>query len=184
MNCDATEQAIFDSIDGALTPESRAALEAHIRGCARCRETTRQAQRLDASLSKTLAPVPWPSDFQSRLQARIRAESAPESAVERAERIRQAEEEYATGLARLKYGWRDSGALVEWFVSSALIGVGGWLGWRLVGHLLIQPASLDSASIFMQLLTLALAGALFLAASLLSAQPSARRRLAVWLTLS
>jgi RNA polymerase sigma-70 factor (ECF subfamily) len=93
-------------------------------------------------------------------------------------------EEVAAGMARLKRGWLDSDALAEWFVCAALLAASGWLGWRLMSHWLIMPASFDFGSIIIQLLTPALAGALFLAVGLLAASPAARRRLVMCLTFT
>jgi anti-sigma factor RsiW len=181
MNCEASEQAIFDLIDGVLTPEERVALHEHLSGCARCRGIAGQVQRLDASLSRRLAAASLPVDFETRLMEKIGREAVPLAAHERAERKRRAEEDYATGMALLKQSWLDFYKMGECLGFAGAVAGGIWLGWYLFAHWATQPASPASGLPILRMLEGTLAFALCLMAGLFASYPSARRRLAVFL---
>jgi hypothetical protein len=99
MTCDEFESAIFDDIDGSLSPQRQADLGAHRVACARCSEFARQARNLDGMLSEWVATPSLPSNFERRLHAQIRRE--------------RMELEFADGLKRLKKGWWNWPELTE-----------------------------------------------------------------------
>ncbi len=56
-NCGDVERLLLEGEDGALSPDGRALVEGHLRGCARCRDF---AADRDAIRSE-LAAAPWPA---------------------------------------------------------------------------------------------------------------------------
>jgi len=72
MSCEETMRRLDDLLDGELPPEERAGVQAHLAGCASCREALARAERLrglTAQLPRAVEPTRdlWPS-IEDRLQ--------------------------------------------------------------------------------------------------------------------
>src|SRR6201996_105818 len=79
---------------GALPPDERAAIAAHIEGCPECRAELRELEGVAALLPLAdparieEPPVRPPADLGARIEAQIAAESAKEGRVKRRRRLR------------------------------------------------------------------------------------------------
>lgn len=62
MNCD--EEALTERLDGELSPERRAALDAHLAGCASCRKTLERLKAASAAFKAHAAVPPAPTDLK------------------------------------------------------------------------------------------------------------------------
>jgi anti-sigma factor RsiW len=77
MQCSELEQHIDDRLDDQLSGEERAAMDAHLAGCASCRSRVREEQALREMLSDI--PVPAPSaGFAARELRQALEVEAPE----------------------------------------------------------------------------------------------------------
>ena len=72
--CEDYEELISARLDGALTDEERAALDAHLAGCPRCRRTAAELARVDAALRSLDGAAPV--DLTARVRERIGEERA------------------------------------------------------------------------------------------------------------
>ena len=70
--CEDHEELISARLDGALTDEERAALDAHLAGCPRCRRTAAELAEVDAALRSLAGAAPV--DLTARVRERIDAE--------------------------------------------------------------------------------------------------------------
>ena len=70
--CEDYEELISARLDGALTDEERAALDAHLAGCPRCRRTAEELAQVDAALRSLGGAAPV--DLTARVLDRIGAE--------------------------------------------------------------------------------------------------------------
>ena len=70
--CEDYEELISARLDGALTDEERAALDAHLAGCPRCRRTAEELAQVDAALRSLAGAAPV--DLTARVRERIDAE--------------------------------------------------------------------------------------------------------------
>jgi anti-sigma factor RsiW len=85
--CEREREAIGALVDGELAPDERAALEAHLAGCAGCRQEFEELSRLAAAFASLPAVEPAP-DFEARFWARIAREAdAPEGFAARLRRL-------------------------------------------------------------------------------------------------
>lgn len=76
--CEREREAIGALVDSQLGAAERAALEAHLAGCAGCRKALAELEGL-ATAFETLRPVEPPADFEARFWARIaREKDAPQ----------------------------------------------------------------------------------------------------------
>lgn len=73
-SCEDYEELISARLDGALTDEERAALDAHLAGCPRCRRTAEELARVDAALRSLDGAAPV--DLTARVLERIGEERA------------------------------------------------------------------------------------------------------------
>lgn len=70
--CEDYEELISARLDGALTDEERAALDAHLAACPRCRRTAAELAEVDAALRSLAGAAPV--DLTARVRERIDAE--------------------------------------------------------------------------------------------------------------
>lgn len=63
MNCD--EEALTERLDGELGPERRAALDAHLAGCASCRKTWERLKGASAAFQEHAALPPAHADLKT-----------------------------------------------------------------------------------------------------------------------
>ncbi|HXZ86589.1 MAG TPA: zf-HC2 domain-containing protein [Myxococcota bacterium] len=70
MECQRNPETIAEFVDGELGPAERAELEAHLPGCAPCRERVAAERRLGELLA-ALPAIEAPGDFEARFWARI-----------------------------------------------------------------------------------------------------------------
>jgi anti-sigma factor RsiW len=154
MNCEDFDLLIFDFTDGGTSAETRQAIDAHLRDCARCRQAAAQARLLDTSLSARLARPALSLSFERRLQERIAATARLEA-------------EYQEGLQRLKKNYFGFGALAEYAGYAVAVAATVWLLWG---------ACADTGNMQLGLMVF---GGLSLALGAAVAFPSIRRGLGV-----
>jgi hypothetical protein len=77
LNCRKAAPLIWERAAGDLEPEPAAALQAHLEGCAHCREEDRRARRAFELLAAVDQPVELRTDGWDRLYRRITAPVAP-----------------------------------------------------------------------------------------------------------
>lgn len=80
MNCRSAEDEIQKSLDGSLTPDERARLDAHVATCATCRRTWDEHRLLARAAGRWARPRPSddPGDaFTAQVLARIAAHPVP-----------------------------------------------------------------------------------------------------------
>ena len=104
MSCEEFEQKILDYQEEGLSPIQRQEVETHLAECATCRSFAREWQRLDRALSVQIEAPALSADFDRRLRERIHGASQPMPEAERAERKRQMQAEFESGIARLRRG--------------------------------------------------------------------------------
>ena len=75
MSCEEYTELISAALDGALTPEERVRLDAHLRGCPACRALLDELSGLDRALEELNAPVP--EGFAGRVMERVAREARP-----------------------------------------------------------------------------------------------------------
>ena len=73
MNCKTVEKNSIAYLDGSADPGRRREIEAHLAGCAPCRERARQFRELWGILDESPAPPPSPG-FDAAVRARIAQE--------------------------------------------------------------------------------------------------------------
>jgi len=71
--CDAYSELISLRLDGALSPEEEARLEAHLEQCPHCRDLARDLEALHGALAG-LPPVEVPADLSDRIAAAVAAD--------------------------------------------------------------------------------------------------------------
>ena len=71
MLCADVQDKLDGYLGGDLEPETRGAIEAHLRGCSICAQALSQAGRVRAVLRQCMAP-PVPGGFYERVMARAR----------------------------------------------------------------------------------------------------------------
>jgi anti-sigma factor RsiW len=79
VNCDELTQLLPDLVDGTLTPELQAAVEAALPDCPDCQrdlEIARQVRVLLTTLQSERPELHLPADFELRLLARVRNQQA------------------------------------------------------------------------------------------------------------
>ena len=138
MLCDDIADKILAWQDSQLPPNQRRAVETHLAECAHCRAFARSLQQLDAACAAQIVIPPLTADFDGRLWARIQAAPAALSDVHRAERKRQLEAEFESGLARIRRGAFAMGGLLHHLTWPALAMVAGWLAWLVAGHMTVR----------------------------------------------
>lgn len=78
MNCRSAEDEIQKSLDGALTPDERARLDAHVAFCTVCRRTWDEHRLLARAAGRWTRPEDDPGDaFTAQVLARIASRPAP-----------------------------------------------------------------------------------------------------------
>jgi anti-sigma factor RsiW len=102
MACAEFENRIADYLEEQLPPGGRQAVETHLAACAECRAFCAQLRELDAALACAVKAPALGADFSARVRRRVEAEPVRWSAAERAERLRQAEADFQTRVARLR----------------------------------------------------------------------------------
>jgi hypothetical protein len=81
MRCEDAGERITALVDGELPPAERAELEAHLSGCARCRDA-RAAEEAVAARLRSAARPPLPAGFAASVMAKVPA-AAPSAAASR-----------------------------------------------------------------------------------------------------
>jgi anti-sigma factor RsiW len=76
MSCSDFEILILESLDGSLSVEGRAGMEAHLAGCTACRAFLAAQRSLDAALMKGFARPALSTAFRENLRRRIALEEA------------------------------------------------------------------------------------------------------------
>jgi anti-sigma factor RsiW len=135
MSCEEIENKILDYQENQLPPPQRNEVENHLVDCADCRIFARQLEQLDATLSARVKVPVLSADFDRRLRERIQAAPAALSEADRAERKRQLQAEFETGMARIGRGAFALGNLLNHLTWPALGAVAGWLAWRFTPEL-------------------------------------------------
>lgn len=171
MNCDEYENRILADPGRQLAVEENAAAEEHLAACASCQALARQFQQLDATLTIKMKAPALSADFNRRLAKRIQAGTAVLTEAQRAERKRQLQMEFATGLEQLNHrAWSPDGLLAG--LSYGLpMALAGWFAWQLLPRLAryVDPSLLNGSG---QSLRFALVAAVcFLAIGLAAAFP-------------
>ncbi len=177
MNCDEYENRILADPERPISAEESAAAEKHLAVCTACQARVRQFQQLDATLMiKLRAPV-LSADFNQRLAKRIQTEVKVLSAAERAERKRQLQLEFATGLAQLHHRpWSQAG-LVAGLSYALPLAMAGWFAWLLLPRLVSTLAPALVPGLAWNILFASVAAMVFLAIGLAAAFPRRVRNL-------
>jgi len=71
MNCEAVHGLIYDYLEGTLSADEQAAVEAHLAGCARCADLARETRLMLAQAGELLPEAP---DFVTPAMRQIRKE--------------------------------------------------------------------------------------------------------------
>jgi len=71
ISCGSGVELLMDYLEGVLTPETNAALEAHVAGCERCTAFV-ASYRETPRIMRTATAVELPADIQDALQAFLR----------------------------------------------------------------------------------------------------------------
>lgn len=74
MTCAATEQILGDFIEGTLTAEERAAVDAHLTSCASCAALVADLERVHVA-ARSLGPITPPDHLWLEIAGRIRLEA-------------------------------------------------------------------------------------------------------------
>ncbi len=119
LSCDRARSWLAERVDGPLDPRREAALEAHLAGCADCREADTEYHANRAALRQLPPPLP-PRDLPARTLAALEVE---------ARRVRPPR---AAPVTQLRSARRSGGMAFGSLVTVALVAV--------VGALLIGPA--------------------------------------------
>jgi anti-sigma factor RsiW len=78
IGCGEVLRRLSDYLDGELSPEEVARVEAHLRGCDRCERFGGAFGRLMAALRRELGPAePLDREVAARLRARLAARPGP-----------------------------------------------------------------------------------------------------------
>jgi hypothetical protein len=177
MNCDEYENRILADPESPLSADETAAAQNHLIACPRCQTLARQFQQLDAALTLKVKAPALPVDFSQRLAKRIQAETRVLSEAQRADRKRQMQMEFATGLAQLNHrAWSPQGLLAG--LNYALpVALAGWFAWQLLPRLAsgLKPSLLNGSG--QSVLFALVAAVVFLAIGLAAAFPQRVRRL-------
>jgi len=101
MRCEPIEKWLSDDLDGALSPQRKSRLEAHLRECRDCRGYRADLTRLQAGIppSADRSPEYWAS-FERRLESKL-------AIVDRARKPAR-----ATFFAGRRWAWAAAGFLV------------------------------------------------------------------------
>jgi anti-sigma factor RsiW len=170
MSCEAIENQILDYQENQLSPAQREALEIHLATCAGCRAFARQLQQLDTAFSARMIIPVLSADFDHRLRERIRAmpTALPTvlSEAQRAERKRQLQDEFETGIARIRRGSFAMGSVLKHLFWPALASVTGWLVWCLASQMTTHLNAQSLGGLTPDLLPWLAASAAFLAIGL------------------
>jgi len=129
MCCEDVEIKILDYQENRLSPAEREAVAAHLAGCAGCRTLARQLQQLDAALVEQMEVPVLSAGFDRRLRERIQSLPADLLAAQRAERQRQLQAEFESGLVRLRREMFSRRHLLNLLIRPALAVLAGWLAW-------------------------------------------------------
>jgi anti-sigma factor RsiW len=105
-----------DLVDGDLSPEEHAAIEAHVESCAVCANQLAALRALDAELREATPRLALDAAFDERLFARI--DSADEARL--AKERQRLKDELESDLANLTREWRRTLAII---VPSVLAGI-------------------------------------------------------------
>lgn len=177
MTCDEFENRILADRENQLSADERAAAEKHLAACACCQTLARQFQQLDAALTIKMKAPGLSADFNQRLAKRIQAEPILLSEAQRAERKRQMQMEFATGLAQLnRHAWSPDGLLAG--LGYVLpVALAGWFAWQLLPRLAssLNPSYLSAGG--QNVLFALVAAVVFLAIGLAAAFPQRARNL-------
>lgn len=118
-NCDEYELLLSTQLDGALSSEETARLEAHLANCPRCRALEAELTGLE-ELWADLPPVQPPADLNERIMASVRAEKViplvPTEHRKRPERWKR----WAATAAVFALIFAGAGALRHWQADSAV----------------------------------------------------------------
>lgn len=166
MLCHDSENILVDYHEGLLLPERARELELHLANCAECRDFSEELRRLDATLSGTIKAPALSEDFAQRLNRRIQLAS-PLTDLAIAERKRQLQAEFESGVAQLGRGSWLLGSLLECLAWPTLITASAGLAWWLTAR--FSPSTL--AGINAKLLVAAMGSAVFAAIGLAQAFP-------------
>jgi len=166
MSCEEFEQKILDYQEEGLSPIQRQEVETHLAECATCRSFAREWQRLDRALSVQIEAPALSADFDRRLRERIHGASQPMPEAERAERKRQMQAEFESGIARLRRGSFALGNVLTHLVWPLAATLAGWLTWILAAPLIAQLSAHDGSHPLPDELRWLIACAIFLAVAL------------------
>ncbi len=162
MTCQEFEISILNYQEHQLSPAEQKEVENHIANCAGCRTFARQLQKLDAALVAEVRVPALSAGFDQRLRARIHVAPAALSEAQRAERKRQLQAEFQTGMARIGRSSFALGSLLDhlgWPILAVIVASFAWLlTSQLTAHLSAQ--SLDGLA--PNLLSWLVASAVFL----------------------
>lgn len=118
MQCDRAADLIGSYRDGELPPAERRALEAHISGCARCRDQLRDEARIGKAV-REIGRVEAPAHLAGRIRERLASIDA-EAAVGSAGAMR-------SRLGDAVRGWREGAARAAVLVvACCLSALAGW----------------------------------------------------------
>ncbi|MCK6472512.1 MAG: zf-HC2 domain-containing protein [Planctomycetes bacterium] len=115
-DCRTLEELVPPYVEGGLKREERAAVEAHLQGCARCRESVRRFEKMQALAEGTFGGKVLSNDFDQKTGSRMQAIST--GPLPRMEEDEESVEAAATG------GFLESlslqfGAAPWWIISGA-----------------------------------------------------------------
>lgn len=166
MSCEEIENKILDYQENQLSSVQRKAVEVHLASCAGCRTFARQLHQLDAAFSARMIIPVLSTDFNHRLQERIQGIPAALSAAQRAERKRQLQAEFDSGIARIRQGSFAISSLLKHLLWPALAIVIGWLVWCLTSQMMAHLNAPSLAGLTPNLFPWLAASAAFVAVGL------------------
>ena len=177
MNCETIENRMLDYLEQKLAAGERAMIESHLAACPACRALTRQLERLDSALLRTVKAPVLSAGFDDRLRQRLQAEAKVLSETERAERKRQFQAEFDAGLAQLRRHVASLAELPGFLGWTLAIALAGWLVMICVPEVLGAFSSKAVGNASQQYLFATVACVVFLTVGLAAAFPQKLRRL-------
>jgi anti-sigma factor RsiW len=166
MSCEEIENKILDYQEHQLSDAQRKVVEIHLAGCAGCRTFAEQLQRLDAAFSARMIIPALSTKFKRRLQDRIQRMPAVLSEAERAERKRHLQDEFETGLARIRSGSFAPGSVLKHLFWPAFACAAAWLVWCFASQMTTHLNTRNLGGLNPDILRWLAASAVFLAIAL------------------